>query len=538
MNSALFDLTLGNPVVLLFILTGTGLLLGKISIKGISLGSSGVVFVALVAGHFGLTLPEGVGQIGIVLFIYCIGIGTGSRFFHALAREGNTLAKLTLLTVVVGAALTFGAALLLDIPREMAIGLLAGAYTSTPALAAATESASSTSANLVIIGYGLAYPIGVIGVVLFVQLLPRLFKFDFSKAEEEERKTQPEQEKVETALVEVTNPNLVGQRIYDSGLSNFSAVLVSRVLHEGRLDPVQWDDHYQLGAKLFLVGKKKELAIAIDFIGHEVDDEVVKDVEKEQRHLVVTSKNVAGKSIGELAVLKNFGAVIVRIRRLGIEFIPNNETQLEVNDQLRVIGKPESLKRFAGHIGHKSIAFDRTDILSIAFGIVLGVIVGHIPLGLPGTEPITLGLAGGTLLVALLLGHFGKMMGIIGYIPRPVRMTLQELGLIFFLADSGVKGGRNLVATVQSSGVELFAAALLMTIVPMLISLFVSMKLLKMDLLNSLGSICGSMTSTPALGAITSKTEAQSPLLSYATAYPIALILMTVVAKILVLILP
>jgi putative transport protein len=465
-------------------------------------------------------------------------LARAAAFFHAIAREGSKLARLTLLTVIVGGALTVASAFLFDIPREMAIGLLAGAFTSTPALAAATESAPSAAANMVIIGYGVAYPIGVIGVVIFVQLLPRLFKFDFGRAEEEEKKNEPAEEKVETALVEVTNPNLVGQRIYDSGLSNFSAVLVSRVLHEGRLDPVQWDDHYELGVKLFLVGKKRELKIAIDFIGKEVHDEVVKDVEKEQRRLVVTSKNVAGKSIGELSVLKNFGAVIVRIRRLGIDFIPNNDTQLEVNDQLRAVGKPESLKRLAEFIGHKSIAFDRTDILSIAFGIVLGVIVGNIPLSLPGTEPITLGLAGGTLLVALLLGHFGKMMGIIGYIPRPVRMTLQELGLIFFLADSGIKGGKNLVATVQSSGFEIFIVAVLMTVTPMLVSLFISMKFLKMDLLNSLGSICGSMTSTPALGAITSKTEAQSPLVSYATAYPIALILMTVVAKVLILILP
>lgn len=211
---------------------------------------------------------------------------------------------------------------------------------------------------------------------------------------------------------------------------------------------------------------------------------------------------------------------------------------MEYNDQLRVVGKPESLKQFADLVGHKSIAFDRTDILSVAFGIVLGVIVGNIPLGLPGMEPIILGLAGGTLLVALLLGHFGKMMGIIGYIPRPVRMSLQELGLIFFLADAGVKGGKNLVITLQESGLTIFFAGLVLTVIPMVLSLLIATKVMKMNLMNSLGGICGSMTSTPALGAITSKTEAQSPLVSYATAYPIALILMTVVAKILILILP
>src|SRR5690606_27514456 len=225
---------------------------------------------------------------------------------------------------------------------------------------------------------------------------------------------------------------------------------------------------------------------------------------------------------------------VTRVTRLGITFVPNAETRIETNDQLTTVGRDEDLNRFADAVGHRSQGFDETDLLSLAMGLTLGIIVGIMPFGLPGTPTITLGMAGGPLFVALIFGHFGRVGRIVGHIPRNTRILLQELGLVFFLADAGVKGGGQMVETLQKFGAPLFLAGLAVTIIPMAIALPVAMRFLKMNILQSLGGICGGMTSTPALGALTASTDSQVPVVSYASAYPVALIMMTVFAKVLI----
>jgi len=382
---ALHNLFLNQPLVVLFALIATGLLLGGARVKGINLGSSGVLFTALLAGHLGYSIPAGVGTLGLVLFVYCVGIGAGDRFFASLVREGAALAKLAMLIVVLGAAMTWAGATLLDIPAGLATGIFAGALTSTPALAAATEGmAARGGADAVGIGYGIAYPFGVIGVVLFVQVLPRILKTD--------------------------------------------------------LDPIA------------------------DSLDTRPDDRL---------------ENVMG----------------------------------------------------AGHCGS---AIDATCLLSLSVGLTLGIVLGMLPFGLPGGTPIKLGLAGGPLLVALVLGHFGKIGPIVGFIPRPTRMLLQELGLVFFLASAGVRGGGALVATLQEHGIMLFGLGVCVSVLPLIVAWPIATKCFKMNPLQALGGICGGMTSTPALGALTTKTDSQTPVTSYLSAYPVALIFMIVISKILI----
>ena len=382
---ALHNLFLNQPLVVLFALIATGLLLGGARVKGINLGSSGVLFTALLAGHLGYSIPAGVGTLGLVLFVYCVGIGAGDRFFASLVREGAALAKLAMLIVVLGAAMTWAGATLLDIPAGLATGIFAGALTSTPALAATTEGlAARGGADAVGIGYGIAYPFGVIGVVLFVQVLPRILKTD--------------------------------------------------------LDPIA------------------------DSLDTRPDDRL---------------ENVMG----------------------------------------------------AGHCGS---AIDATCLLSLSVGLTLGIVLGMLPFGLPGGTPIKLGLAGGPLLVALVLGHFGKIGPIVGFIPRPTRMLLQELGLVFFLASAGVRGGGALVATLQEHGIMLFGLGVCVSVLPLIVAWPIATKCFKMNPLQALGGICGGMTSTPALGALTTKTDSQTPVTSYLSAYPVALIFMIVISKILI----
>ncbi|MDP4879002.1 MAG: hypothetical protein NWR36_03875 [Opitutales bacterium] len=530
---ALHSLLLEQPLVALFAIIATGLLLGNITIKGINLGSSGVLFSALVAGHLGYSIPGGVGTLGLVLFVYCVGIGAGGRFFASVAREGATLAKLALVIVATGGAITWAGATLFDIPADLATGIFAGALTSTPALAAATEGLKE-SASGVSIGYGIAYPFGVIGVVLFVQLLPRILKHDLEAIAETHAAKDEAEDRVENVLIEVTNSNLIGKKIADAGIANFNACQVSRVFKDEQLVPLSYDDVFSQGQLLLLVGRSKEIAIAIDYLGHRSERHLLKDVENERQQLLVTIRRVAGQTIRDLGPLKNYGVVITRITRLGLTFVPNASTIIEVNDQLTSVGRTDDLKVFAKAVGHRSNAIDATDLLSLSAGLTLGIIVGLIPIGLPNSTPITLGLAGGPLLVALILGHFGRVGRIVGHIPRPTRLLLQELGLVFFLANAGVRGGGSMIATLQEYGPVLFGLGVCVSTLPLMVAWPLARKFFKLDPLQALGGICGGMTSTPALGAITAKSDSQVPVVSYVSAYPIALIVMIIIAKILI----
>lgn len=531
---ALHHLLIDQPLIALFAVIATGLLLGNVKIKGLNLGSSGVLFSALLAGHLGYKIPDGVGTLGLVLFVYCVGIGAGDRFFASFAREGANLAKLAVLIVGLGGVVTFGAAKLLGLPPGLATGIFAGALTSTPALAAATEGLiASGGSEAVSIGYGIAYPFGVIGVVLFVQVLPRILKLDLESIDAEHA-AKVTDDRVENVLVEVNNPNLFGKQISESGVTRFNACQICRIFEDDRLVPLKYDDVFAAGQILLLVGRTSEMDIAVDLIGKRSDRNVLRDTENERQELMVTSSTIAGRKLGDIAPLRSHGVVVTRINRLGLTFVPNADTIIEYHDKLTCVARRDDIKTFSTAIGHRSSAVDATDLLSLSAGLTLGIIVGILPIGLPGATPVTLGLAGGPLLVALILGHFGKVGPIVGFIPRPTRLLLQELGLVFFLANAGVRGGGLLVATLQEHGFALFGMGICVSALPLIVAWPIATRFFKMNALQALGGICGGMTSTPALGAITAKTDSTIPIVSYVSAYPVALIVMIVISKILI----
>ena len=530
---ALHHLLIDQPLIALFAVIATGLLLGNVKVKGINLGSSGVLFTALLAGHLGYGIPAGVGTLGLVLFVYCVGIGAGGRFFASLAREGTTLAKLALLIVSLGGLVTWAGAKLLDLPAGLATGIFAGALTSTPALAAATEGLHALGGSeAVSIGYGIAYPFGVIGVVLFVQLLPRILKIDLDSIKDKSKNDHDS--RVANVLVQVTNPNLFGKKISESGVTHFNACQISRIFTGDRLVPLQYEDTFAENQIVLVVGRSSEIAIAVDFIGTRSDRNLLKDVENERQDLVVTAAAFIGQKMGNVAPLRNYGVVVTRVTRLGLTFVPNAETIIERHDRFTCVGRADDLRKFSAAVGHRSSVIDTTDLLSLSAGLTLGIIVGLLPLSLPGGEPVTLGLAGGPLFVALILGHFGKVGRIVGHIPRPTRLLLQELGLVFFLANAGIRGGGALVATLHEYGFALFGLGICVSCLPLIVAWPIATKLFKLDVLQALGGICGGMTSTPALGAITAKTDSQAPVISYVSAYPVALIVMIIVSKILI----
>ena len=529
MSANLIDIILQSPLMALFCIIGLGLWLGNFQVKGISLGSSGVIFTALLAGHWGAVLPGGVGSMGLALFVYCVGIGAGGRFFGALKREGSQLAKLALAIVCCGAGVAWTLAGLCGLSPALVAGIFAGAMTSTPALAAATEGAGDLGSQ-VVVGYGIAYPFGVIGVVLFVQLWPRLLGL---RIEEDPESLSP-QGGVERRLVETTNLNLLGKRLADSCLEDLGSCRISRVWKENRLQPVDYEDRFEVGQLLLLVGEEKSVRIATELVGKPSEREVLLDADNERRELVVTERSVVGKTLSELDTLRRSGVVVTRISRMEFTFAPNADTRLEKGDRLTVVGARERLQAFEKVLGHRSQGFSETSLLSLALGLAFGIGLGLLSVPLPWGERFSLGLAGGPLVVALILGHLGKLGGIVGYIPRPTRLLLQDMGLVFFLADAGVKGGEGMAAAVREQGLMVFGVGAAITILPMLVGYVCARKLFGLSVGQSLGGICGGMTSTPALGAIVGKTSQQAPIVSYATVYPVAVILMAVLAKLLI----
>lgn len=528
----LINLLSQYPLLALFVISALGLSLGNISIFGISAGTSGVLFIALACGHFGIKVPTGTGTLGLVLFTYCVGIGAGSSFFKALKSEGASLAKLGFIIVALGTLITWISCKIFAIPQTLGVGIFAGAMTSTPAMAAATEVLKDAQPPLAI-GYGIAYPFGVAGAIFFVQVLPRLLKKDLNAIAAEYEGKEKADEIVVRVLTEVTNTNLFGKRIADCGIARVNACQISRFESEGRLVPLHYDASFSPGMKVLVVGRKKDVEMAVDYIGKKSDAHLMHDTENERSSLLVT-KNIINKSLKEISPIQEHGVVITRILRNAMEFVPNASTVIENGDQITVVGKPDDISVFSKFIGHRRSSIGETDLLSLFAGLCLGILVGMIPISLPGfSGSFTLGMSGGPLFVALLLGHFGRVGKIVGYIPRPTRLLLQELGLVFFLADAGISGGSAFIQTFSQYGASLLIAGALITIIPLVFGYLIATYYFKMNILQSLGGICGGCTSTPALGAITAKTDSQIPVTSYATAYPIALIMMIIFARVL-----
>lgn len=532
-----------NPVLVLFTTLLLGLSFGKVKFFGLSFGSSGVLFAALLLGHFGFEIPSGVGKLGLVLFVFCVGLSAGPGFFSAFAKKGIDFVKLSLIAVLSGVAIAFLVAKTLHIDADLIAGIFAGALTSTPALAAAMEALPEQS-GMVSIGYGIAYPFGVIGVVLFIQLLPRILKTDLQQVadqlengEGDASRSVKESEIMRTA-VEVLNPSLFGKVIAeDVALTQVASCCISRVLKKGRFVPLQFDTAFEKGQVLLVISRNQHIDFIVEHIGQKSDVEQLIDSDNERMEVVITDPGFVGKTLAELNPLKNHGVTVSRIIRTGVPFVGANDTTLENGDTLVSVGALRDLHNFAKTAGHKTKALHVTDLVSLAAGISLGVLLGMLPIHFPGMKPFSLGMAGGPLFVALILGHFGRIGSIYATMPKASNMLLMDLGLVFFLASAGIKAGGSLVPVLMEHGVVLILAGALITILPLLSTYFIAVKFLKMNMLEALGGICGGMTSTPALGILSDKVDSSIPVTSYATAYPVALILMTICAQILITIL-
>lgn len=518
-----------NPLASLFLIMSLGILLGEARFRMLSLGDSGVLFAALGAGALGLTIPGGIADLGIALFLYAVGLSAGPQFFRSFRRHAAS--GLVLTATALSSALLTAVALdrALGLGPELTAGLFAGAMTTTPGLAAALETLGEAPG--VSVGYGIAYPFGIVGIVLFTQALPKLLRVDLRRqAEEMEARDRPP--RIEAAWFLVENPDALGQPI--SGLTELPAIgaTISRVARGGEVLPARGDLVLRPGDRAKVVAREDRLGMIARALGLRVADFAEPATDLTARDLFVTRDGLAGKSLAELGLREHHGVSVSRLWRddLGA-IVPSGFSRLEVGDRIRIVGPPAGCQEVAALVGDEARVLHETRFLSLTLGLLAGALLGCIPLPLPGGGTLRLGIAGGPLLAGLLAGYCGRLGPLAFRLPLAAKLFIRRLGLYFFLAGAGVAAGGPLLGVLSDRGAELVAGAIVLTIVPLTATFCAARYWLRLDLLTALGTLCGAMTSTPGLGAVTAAARSEIPATAYAAAYPSALILIILAAQ-------
>lgn len=520
-----------NQIVLLLLIITIGFLFGKIKIMGFSLEASGILFVAMFFGHYGFQLNNDFQVLGLLLFIYAIGLQAGPSMLNIFKKHGLQLYYLVFILVTLGAVLTLFLSKFWQINMVLAIGLFAGAMTSTPGLAAAQE---ATQTALSSTGYGVAYPFGVIGVILFIKLMPFLFRVKISDEETTFRKNQKKKSaQIITKYVIITNKELDGKTLQQLNFRNSVGAVVSRVIREGELILPGANTVLHNDDILRLVGPTENMKSAIPYIGKITEEQNSKSAYFESQTFVITNKEVVGKAISELNLYNVYHANITRIRRGGIEFIAEAHHHLQWGDRLRVVGEASHMNEIKHFFGDEMKKLESGDIFSILFGTLVGIVIGLVPLSIGKLISFNFGMTGGVLLAGMVLSNRGKVGPVIWQVPVPIINFMRNLGLILFLAVVGTKSGAQVLQIIQEEGIKLIFAGAIITIIPMTLAAVFARLRYKTMLIELFGILSGGMTSTPALGVSAGMTTVQRPLVIYATVYPFAMILMIFWIKVL-----
>lgn len=529
-------------ISLLALVAVIGLWIGHFKIKGVGLGIGGVLFGGILVAHFttqyGIKLDSHtlhfVQEFGLILFVYTIGIQVGPGFFASLRQSGLTLNGLGILIVALGALVTILIYKFADIPLDVALGIYSGAVTNTPSLGAGQQilselGMSQTTSNMGM-AYAMAYPFGICGILLSMWLIRLFFKI---KVDEEaanfEKESGHDKEALKSISLKVTNANLNGIHLIEIPGFDDEDVVCSR-LKRGELVIVpKADTDVQLGDILHLVGNPEGLKKMHLIIGEEVDVPVASlSGEIRSERVVVTNEKVLGKKIRHLGIHQKYGVVISRLNRAGVELVPTAHTTLQFGDVLHMVGKTDILNQAISVIGNAKQKLLQVQMLPVFIGIGLGVLLGSIPFYIPGFPvALKLGLAGGPLVVALILARIGSIGKLYWFMPPSANLALREIGIVLFLAVVGLKSGGSFVDTLTNgSGLEWMGYGIFITLVPLMIVGVIARLYAKLNYLSLCGLLAGSMTDPPALAFANELKEGSgAAALSYATVYPLTMFL-------------
>lgn len=530
-------------VSMLALVAVLGLWIGNWRIYGVGLGIGGVLFGGIIIGHFAqryqLSLNSDmlhfIQEFGLILFVYSIGIQVGPGFFSSLRVSGLRLNAFAILTVFIGCAVTVAIHKIFDVPLPIILGIFSGAVTNTPSLGAGQQILTDLGSDGAMIdqmgmGYAMAYPLGICGILLVMWVLRVLFRVVIeTEVKQFESHYGQHHEQLHTMNVSVTNTNLQGLAIQDVPILNHDTIVCSRLKRGDELMVPSPMTVIQLGDYLHLVGTKNDLEQARLVVGQEVDTSLsTHGTDLHVERVVVTNEKVLGRKIRELNLKKNYDVVISRLNRAGVELVASNHVSLQFGDILNLVGRQSSINTVADIVGNAQQKLQQVQMLPVFIGIGLGVLLGSIPLFIPGFPvALRLGLAGGPLVVALILGRIGGIGKLYWFMPPSANLALRELGIVLFLSVVGLKSGAGFIDTLlYGDGLWWIGYGALITIIPLLIVGMLARMLGKMNYLTLCGMLAGSMTDPPAL-AFANGLHATSgaAALSYATVYPLAMFL-------------
>ena len=542
--SLFFGNSIAHSVLTLAIVITIGTALSKLKFKGISLGATWILFVGIAASHFGMTINTEslhfIKEFGLILFVFSIGLQVGPSFFASVKQGGVRLITLATLVVIIGVITTYLLHLISGEPLSTMVGVMSGAVTNTPGLGAAqqafTDSTGLEEPNIAM-AYAVTYPLGVVGVIIALIALRYCLRIDF-KREDEGLKALSNENKFATKIsLEVTNDMMNGQSVgHIKELINRQFV-VSRVAHkDNSITIADASTVLTTGDRLLVVCAAEDSEAIATFIGHEIkmDEKEWKafDSQLVSRRIVITRNEINGKRFADLRLRTKYGINITRVNRAGVDLIPYQGMELQVGDKVMVVGSEKAIDQVASLLGNSLKKLHQPHIITIFLGIAFGVILGSIPIvSIP--QPVKLGLAGGPLIVALLIARFGTQMGLITYTTMSANLMLREIGISLFLACVGLGAGDGFVDTVINGGYVWVAYGAVITILPIfLVGLFARLAL-KMNFYTVMGMLSGSMTDPIALAFANTTAGNDMPAVSYATVYPVTMFLRVLTAQLL-----
>jgi len=534
-----------NSLLLLFIVAAIGYPLGRIKIGGASLGVSAVLFVGLAIGALSpdLKLPASIYELGVVLFVYCIGLSSGSIFFSSMKRQGLKSNLLVLGGLLFAAGLAAAAHYLFDLKATMISGIYAGSLTNTPALAGVVDLIKTTaSPELVetlmaepVVAYSLAYPMGTLGVILVIFIMQRAWKVDYAAEARQARELGPLNEPLQSiTLLVTTAPTLTIAELIRQHDWN---VVFGRYKRGTQVKLVTGPLKLEVGDHISLVGTVEELQAVRSLLGEGADERLEFDLTQyDKRRIFISNPRITGRRLKELNLVNTHGAMVTRLRRGDLEVLPHGETTLMLGDQVRVIAPHDQMEAIIQLFGDSYRGVSEIDVLTFSLGLALGLLLGMVPIALPGGMTLKLGMAGGPLIVALILGALGRTGPVIWQIPYSANLTLRQIGLILFLAGIGTRAGYSFVSMLtQGNGPIIFLAGTVVTCLTAFMVLWVGYKVLRIPLGILTGMVAGMQTAPAALGFATEQSRNELPNIGYATVYPVAMIAKILLAQALLL---
>lgn len=545
--------SVAHIVLLYAIVIAVGVYLGKIKIGGISIGVTFVLFAGIAAGHIGFTAPTNIlsflQEFGLILFVFMIGLQVGPGFLESFRKGGITLNLLSTVMVVLNVIVMFACYYIFfdtSDPKNlpMMVGTLYGAVTNTPGLGAANETLYSIfdkgEVPQIASGYACAYPLGVLGIIGATIAIKYIFGIKLEKEEEELAKEEEDNDDVKPHFMdlEVTNLYLEGKTL--AQVHNFlnRDLVCSRILHDGHVSIPNGSTIFHIGDKLFVVCAENDAEAIIAFIGPTINvDWKKQDEPMVSKRILVTRSSINGKTLGQMHFSSAYGVNITRVTRQGMDLFAIPSLSLQVGDRIMVVGPEDAVNRVAAVMGNSIKRLDAPNIATIFVGVFIGILFGSIPVAIPGIPvPIKLGIAGGPLIIAILIGRYGYKVHLVTYTTTSANMMLREIGLMLFLASVGIKAGDGFLETViQGDGVKYVYTGFLITIIPILIIGIIARKKYKFNYFTIMGMIAGTYTDPPALAYANSICSKEAPSIGYSTVYPLSMFLRIFTAQIIVL---